>query len=122
MSVILSRALLFAAGFALWTAFSFAAAQGGGIAIREGWDAALYWKAGVPLLIIAQLLIAKGSPERIWRQPLWILAGHIGAMVLVHPAGTGLSLAPLAAAFIGVPGYLVLILTAALGRRFAPLH
>lgn len=119
MSTAVSRTILFAAGFALWAAFSIVA-RAGGLAIREAWDGALYWQLGVPVLFAVQAGIGALSRERAKTQPLWTLAGHFAAMLPVHPAGTDLGLLPLAILFIGVPGYGALLLAALAGRRLGP--
>jgi hypothetical protein len=53
--------------------------------------------------------------SRLWRVPLWLLAGHGLAMALVHPAGTSLSLLPFTLALIGLFLYPLLWLAAFAG-------
>jgi len=64
-----------------------------------------YWSVGVPVLLAVQVVLAALSAERPSRLPLWLLAGHFAAMLLVHPAGTSLALLPIAIVFIGLPAY-----------------
>jgi hypothetical protein len=52
-----------------------------------------------------------------WRQPLWSLGGLFVAVIIIHPGNTGFSLLPLALILIGVPGYLLLLSAAAIGRK-----
>ena len=118
MSLTFSRALLFAAGFALWTSFALQPWQDG-VAIREGWDIADYWSVGVPLLGLAQIGLAAFSRESPASQPLWVLAGHGAAMLVVHPPDSGLGLLPLAIFFIYIPGYVALLVAALMGRGLA---
>ena len=119
MSAAVSRTILFAAGFALWAAFSIVPGADGP-AIREGWDRALYWQLGVPVLFAVQAAVSAFSRERARTEPLWALAGHFAAMLAVHPRGTDAALLPLAILFIGAPGYGALLLAALAGRRWGP--
>jgi hypothetical protein len=109
----ISRAILTVTGFALWTltsAFPIAAP------IREGWDRPVYWQVGLPLVLAAQLLVALRSRESVMIQPLWLMFGHVVAMVFIHPAGTDLGLLPLAIVFMGLPLYAMLLVAAFVGR------
>ena len=113
LNLMLSRGILTIAGFMLWTstsAFPLAAP------IREGWDRPVYWQVGVPLVLAAQLLVAMRSSERVVIQPLWVMLGHVVAMVFIHPAGTGFGLLPLAIILMGMPLYAALLLAACIGR------
>jgi hypothetical protein len=113
MKLVLARSVLFAAGFALWALTS---ALPMVAAVREGWDRPAYWQIGLPLVLAVQLLVALRSPERILIAPLWVLFGHVVAMLFIHPAGTGLGLLPLAIVVMGLPLYLLLLLADVLGR------
>ncbi len=120
MIPVLARALLFACGFALWAFFALQPWEDGA-PIREGWDVASYWSIGVPVLAVAQIVLAALSQESPARQPLWVLAGHLTAMLLLHPPGTDLGLLPLSLVFIYLPGYVALLLAALIGRGLARL-
>ena len=98
-----SRALLFAAGFVLWTSFALPPWQGG-VALRESWDSATYWSLGVPLMSLVQVGLAAVSRDSLMHQPLRVIAGHSAAMLLLHPAGRDLGLLPLSIIFIGPSG------------------
>jgi hypothetical protein len=113
LNLMLSRAILTIAGFTLWTstsAFPLAAP------IREGWDRPVYWQVGLPLVLALQLLVALRSRERVVIAPLWVMLGHIVAMVFIHPAGTDLGLLPLAIVIMGMPLYAALLAAAFAGR------
>jgi hypothetical protein len=113
LNLMICRAVLTIAGFLLWTsasAFPLAAP------IREGWDRPIYWQVGLPLVLAVQLLVALRSRERVVIQPLWLMLGHVVAMLFIHPAGTDLGLLPLAIIFMGVPIYAALLVAASIGR------
>ena len=113
MSLTAARIVLFVAGFALWALTSALPLTE---AIREGWDRTSYWQIGLPVVFAAQVIVAILSTERITLAPLWVMLGHVFAMMFIHPAGTGLGLLPLAILFMGVPLYLILLLGAFIGR------
>ncbi len=116
---VLTCALLFAAGFALWALTSFLPYSG---TLHEGWDRGPYWEIGVPLLFGVQAVAGALAQEPAWRQPFWVLLGHLAGMLLVHRSGTGLGLLPLTIIFIGVPAYVGLYLAAFVGRVAARLR
>jgi len=116
MMLLLVRILMFAAGFLLWAITSIFPMLD---RIREGWDGLGYWQIGVPIVLVMQLGAALVSSERPSLSPLWVLAGHALAMMLIHPAGADLGLVPLAVVFIGLPAYAVLFMTALIGRKLA---
>jgi hypothetical protein len=113
----LVRAALVLAGFTLWAGFSLIPVAGGAIIIREAWDQAPYWQIGVPLLFVVQMGLAAASRERIARLPLWTLAGHFLAMIVVRPWGTDAGLLPRAMMFVGTPAYGMLLTASWVGRR-----
>jgi hypothetical protein len=108
-----ARVVSFAAGFLVWAGFSLA----GGI--HEAWDSAGWWVIGLPLLGLVAGLCGYLAPERVWRWPLFIVAGQLLGMLIVHPPGTGLGLLPLALVLIGVPLLLVLTILAIIGGLIA---
>ena len=116
MRLLFARAVLFAAGFLLWALPSTLPMLD---RIREGWDEAPYWQIGVPLVLVIALVASAASDERAWRSPLWVLFGHLCAMVLIHPSGTDLGLLPLTLVFIGLPAYAVLFIVALVGRTLS---
>lgn len=74
-----------------------------------------------PLLLLVPAAAPPWLKEPPARQPVWAIAGHVAAMMLIHPAGTDLGLLPLAMVFIGLPAYGALYLAGMLGRAlFAP--
>lgn len=115
----LVRAGLFLSGFVLWAAFSIVPAADGHLVIREGWDRAPYWQIGVPLLLVVQAVLTTISNERLWRLPLWTLAGHFAAMLVIRVPGSDFGLLPLALVFIGVPAYGALFLASLIGRKLS---
>jgi hypothetical protein len=116
---LLTWALLFAAGFALWALTSLLPLTS---TLHEGWDRGPYWQIGVPLLFGAQAIAGAFAPEPAWRQPLWVLLGHLVGMLLIHRSGTGFGLLPLTIVFIFVPAYVGLYLAAFVGRVAARLR
>ena len=113
LNLMVSRAVLCIAGFMLWTltsVFPLAAP------IREGWDRSVYWEVGLPLVLAVQLLVALRSRERVVIQPLWLLLGHVIAMVFFHPEGTSLGLLPLSIIMMGLPIYAMLLAAACVAR------
>ena len=107
------------AGFTVWTVFSLLPGltrASGAFRIREAWDTGAFWLIGVPLLLLAQGIVAALHQEKIFRDPLYTLGGLFAAMLLIHPAGNDLGLLPLAMIFIGVPSYVVLLGVGAIGR------
>lgn len=108
------RVALFFCGFGIWAIGSLLAAGPHGI--REAWDQPGYWMIGAPLLLLAQAAAAPRLKERPALQPLWVIAGHMTAMILIHPAGTDLGLLPLSLLFLGLPAYGALYLAGMLGR------
>jgi hypothetical protein len=119
-----SATVLASAGFLGWAVFALLPGVEGYLAgrplrIREAWDTAPYFIVGLPAMLITQAVVAYLDPARALRGPLWVVAGHVLGMVLVHPANTSLGLLPLAIVFVGVPLYLVFLLAAFLGSRVA---
>jgi len=113
MTLTAARLVLFLAGFALWALTS---ALPMTEAVGEGWDRPAYWQIGLPLVFAVQILVAIFSRERITRAPLWVLLGHVVAMLFVARAGSGFGLLPLSVLFVGVPLYLMLLLAAFIGQ------
>src|SRR5258707_15662461 len=102
MMLLLVRILMFAAGFLLWAITSFFPMLD---RIREGWDGLGYWQIGVPIGLVMQFGAAPVSREPPSLSPLWVLAGHALAMILIRPAGAALGLVPPPLVFIGLPAY-----------------
>jgi hypothetical protein len=111
--------LLALLGFAVWTAFSLLPGltqPAQPFRIREAWDTALFWRVGVPLMLLAQAVAAVVIGGRLRWQPVWLLAGLFAGVLLVHRSGGDLGLFPVAAILIGGPAYLGLLAAAAVGR------
>jgi hypothetical protein len=104
-------------GFVVWTVLSLAAGRvyDGTFMVREAWDTPAYFSVGLPILLAGAGIAGWLRPERVWRWALLVVAGHVAAMVLIHPAGTGLGLLPLAIVFIGLPLALLLTIAAIVG-------
>jgi len=115
----LAGLLLALVGFAAWTAFSLLPGltqPAGPFRIREAWDTALFWRVGVPLMLLAQAAAAAVIGGKLRWQPLWMLAGLFAGILLVHRSGVDLGLFPLTVILIGGPAYLGLLAAAAVGR------
>ncbi|QDW40716.1 hypothetical protein FFI89_028480 [Bradyrhizobium sp. KBS0727] len=111
--------LLVLVGFAVWTAFSVLPGlmqSSAPFRIREAWDTALFWRLGVPLMLLAQAVGGAVARNGIIWQPLWMLGGLFAGVVAVHPGGGDFGMLPLAVILIGVPSYLGLLAAAAVGR------
>jgi hypothetical protein len=107
--------ILACAGFGVWALFSLMPLMAG-YRLREAWDIAPYWIVGVPLLLALHGLAGAHTDEGAWRLPFWAIGGHILAMMLIHPTGTGLGLLPAAVVYIGIPMYVILFLATWTGR------
>ena len=92
--------LLAATGLTVWTALSIWAAIGPhepAFGIREAWNTNAYFLLGLPFMAAAVGVAAYQIPERCWRWPLWLVAGHqIGMMLGGLGMQSGLSLVILA--------------------------
>jgi hypothetical protein len=106
-------------GFAVWTAFSlwpWLMNSHAPFRIREAWDTALFWRVGVPVMLLAQLVGGMLSDGKISWQPFGMLGGFLAAIMLIRPAGTDLGMLPVALILIGAPAYVGLLAAAAVGR------
>jgi hypothetical protein len=115
----LAGLLLALLGFAVWTAFSLLPGltqPAEPFRIREAWDTALFWRVGVPLMLLAQAVGGTAISSALRWQPLWILAGLFAGLLLVHRSGVDFGLFPLTVILIGGPAYLGLLGAAAVGR------
>ena len=104
--------MLAATGWAVWTGLSIWAGmtdQQPGLGLRDAWDLDAYLYLGIPIMAIAVAAAAFHSPERAWRWPLWLVAGHQFGMLLV-----GLGMQSALSLFI-----LTLILAVMLAAAFA---
>lgn len=109
--------LLAVVGLGVWFGISIwsgATAPENGFSVREAWDSGAYFYIGVPLMALAVAAAAFFRPERAWRWPLWLVAGHqLGVLVLGLGMQSGLSLviltvilAVLLIAVFAVPAFL----------------
>ena len=106
-------------GFAVWTAFSVLPGlmqSSAPFRIREAWDTALFWRLGVPSMLLAQAAGGAVAGDRILWQPLWMLGGLFAGVAAVHPGGSDFGMLPLTVILIGIPSYLGLLAAAAVGR------
>ncbi len=116
--------LLAAAGLAVWTGLSVWGGLGHaeGFKLREAWDTSAYLFVGLPIMALAVGLAAFHIPDRPWRWPLCLVAGHqAGVMLVGIGMQSGLSLfilalalAVLLAAFFAVPA----LVGSSVARRF----
>jgi hypothetical protein len=114
--------LLALIGFAAWTLFSlwpWLMHTNEPFRIREAWDTLLFWRVGVPVMLLAQAAGGALSGGRIWWQPFWMLGGVFAGLLLVHRSSSEFGLFPLTLILIGIPGYLALLAAAAVGRALA---
>ncbi|MBA7475255.1 hypothetical protein ES707_10621 [subsurface metagenome] len=106
-------------GFAVWTAFSLWPAMmqpGQPFRIREAWDTAMFWRVGVPLMLLAQAIGGALVSGGLRWQPLWMICGLFAGVLLVHRSGVDLGMFPLTVIRIGGPSYIALLAAAAIGR------
>ena len=106
-------------GFAVWTVFSlwpWLMNSHAPFRIREAWDTDLFWRVGVPVMLLAQLVGGMLSDGRISRQPLGLLGGFFAGILLVRPSGGDLGMLPVVMIMIGAPAYVGLLAAAAIGR------
>jgi hypothetical protein len=106
-------------GFSVWTLFSLWPWLTGSAApfrIREAWDTGLFWRVGVPLMLVAQAAGGALTDGKVLVQPVWMLGGLLAGVVLVHPAGSNFGLLPLTVVLVGLPSYVALLAATAVGR------
>jgi hypothetical protein len=106
-------------GFAVWAAFSLwpvMTQPGQPFRIREAWDTAMFWRVGVPLMLLAQAIGGAVVSGGLRWQPLWMIGGLFAGVLLVHRSGVDLGLFPLTVILIGGPSYIALVSAAAIGR------
>jgi hypothetical protein len=111
--------LLALIGFTVWTAFSVLPGltqSSAPFRVREAWDTALFWRLGVPLMLLAQAGVGAVVRDRFVWQPLWTIGGLFVGLLAVHPGSNDLGMFPIAVFLIGVPSYLGLLAAAAAGR------
>src|SRR4051812_4059905 len=78
--------LLAALGLVVWTGLSVWAGfvtTELSFRLREAWDTPAYFYVGMPLMALAVAAIGFMRPERAWRWPLWLVAGHQAGVLLV---------------------------------------
>ncbi len=84
-------------GFIVWIGLSIVGgltAADVGFRLRDAWDTAPYFYVGLPIMALAVALAAFLQPERPWRWPVWLAAGHQAGVLLVGLGmQSGLSLA-----------------------------
>jgi hypothetical protein len=121
-------ALLALFGLAAWIGLSVLAGLSGaemGFRLREAWDISAYFYVGIPIMAAAVAVVAFLRPERAWRWPLWLVAGHQLGMLIV---GVGMQsalslvlltiiLAILLAAFFAVPATVGAMAARAMAER-----
>jgi hypothetical protein len=121
-------AVLALIGLATWVGVSFWAGHSGAEAsfrLREAWDVSAYFYVGIPIMAAAVAVVAFLRPERAWRWPLWLVAGHQLGMLIV---GVGMQsalsltlltiiLAILLAAFFAVPAMVGAMAARAMAER-----
>jgi hypothetical protein len=118
--------LLAATGLLVWTGLSVWGGMGEeAFRLREAWDTQAYFVLGVPVMALAVAIAAYRVPERIWRWPLWLVAGHqAGVLIVGLGMQSGLSLiiltmmlAVLLAVFFAVPAVAGSLLARRIGER-----
>jgi len=83
-------------GFGVWIALSIIGGLSSGegtFRVREAWDTSAYFYFGLPLMAVAVAIAGFIKPNRVWRWPLALVAGHqAGMLVLGLGMQSGLSL------------------------------
>ena len=120
--------VLAALGLVVWTGLSvwagFATTELS-FRLREAWDTPAYFYVGLPLMVSAVAIAGFIRPERAWRWPLWLVAGHQAGVLLV---GLGmqselslliltLMLAIILTGFFAIPAMLAALAARRLGAR-----
>ena len=118
---------LAAAGLGVWIGLSLWGGVGGseGFRLREAWDTPAYFYVGLPVMALAVAAASYQFPERIWRWPLWLVAGHqVGVLLVGVGMQSGLSLiiltlvlAVVLAAMLAVPAIVGAVLAKAMSER-----
>jgi hypothetical protein len=123
-----SGILLAGLGLLVWIGLSvragFASSEFG-FQLREAWDDPAYFYVGLPLMAAAVTAVAFFRPDRAWRWPLCLVAGHQAGVLLI---GLGvqselslliltLILSVMLAAFFAIPAMLGSIVARRLGER-----
>jgi hypothetical protein len=78
--------LLAATGLTVWTGLSVWAGLGDGepgFRLREAWDTPAYLYLGLPAMALAVALAGFHIPERAWRWPVCLVAGHQAGVLLI---------------------------------------
>ena len=114
-------------GLAVWIGLSILAGLGAedGFRLREAWDTQAYLYLGVPVMGLAVAAAAFLLPERVWRWPLCLVAGHqMGVLAGGLGMQSGLSLilltlilAVLLAAFFTLPALVGRVVAKRLAER-----
>ena len=84
---------------------------------REAWDAALYWRVGLPVCYVVSGIFGFVAPRRAWR---WGLLPFLGQFVWMLASDSVGSLMPLGAVVMGalsLPGVILAMAAAALAGR-----
>jgi hypothetical protein len=126
MAPVLTATLLATFGLLAWMGISIwggVSAMGPGqpFQLREAWDIGSYFWLALPAMMLAAGVAGYLVPERVWRWPAWLMAGHLVGIVLVGVArGSGLGLLPFAIVLLAL---LVLLfwLPALLGKALAKM-
>ncbi|HEX9904864.1 MAG TPA: hypothetical protein VGA77_07865 [Propylenella sp.] len=120
--------MLAATGLIVWIGLSVWGGLGTaetGFRLREAWDTAAYFYLGVPVMALAVSLASFVDPYRVWRWPLWLVAGHqVGVLLVGLGIQSGLSLilltiilAVLLAVLFTIPALLASLAARALTER-----
>ncbi len=80
----LTGAALAAIGLIVWLGLSLwnGAPNSTGFRLGEAWNSVTYFLVGVPVMAAAVAVAAFRSPERCWRWPLWLVAGHQSGLLV----------------------------------------
>ena len=108
-------------GLSIWAGMS---SSEFGFRLREAWDSPAYFYVGLPLMAAAVTAAAFFRPERAWRWPLCLVAGHqLGVLLIGLGVQSELSLLILTlilsimlAAFFAIPAMLGSLAARALGE------
>jgi hypothetical protein len=80
VSVLAGFGLVLWIGLSVWAGF---AGQETAFRLREAWDAPAYFYVGLPLMVVTVAVAGFMRPERAWRWPVSLVAGHQVGLLLV---------------------------------------
>ena len=77
---------------------------------REAWDAGIYWRFGMPAMMLAGAAAGFLAPRRSWRWGLLVTAPQPLALFIQNPTGSMLPLGLVVFLFLSLPCVLAALL------------